>query len=129
MKLRRVADTQTETVLDLEDAIGVNEDGQFSPVDREEDAAENVLIPHEIFTRSWRSSVIKDISEIGLRFPESLLKALGGLTNCRVELEAGGGTITVRAENMRDVEEAIMKLKSIDDWAVSLIFRHLPVSI
>ena len=129
MKLKRVADTQTETVLDLEDAIAANEDDQFSPVDRGEDAVENVLIPHEIFTRSWRSSVIKDVSEIGLRFPESLLKALGGLTNCRVELEADGGTITVRAENMRDVEEAIVKLKSIDDWAVSLILGHLPVPI
>lgn len=47
------------------------------------------------------------------------MKALGGLTNCRVELEVDGGTITVRAERLPDVEKAIMKLKSIDDWVVS----------
>ena len=91
------------------------------------DAVESVLIPHEIFTRNWRSSVIKDISEIGLRFPDSLLKAVGELTSCRVELEADGGTITVRAEKLSDVEEAILKLKSIDDWLGSLILWHLLV--
>lgn len=69
------------------------------------------------------------MSEIALRFPDSLLKALGELTNCRVELEADGGTITVRAEKLPDVEEAILKLKSIDDWMVSPIFRHLLVPI
>ena len=127
--MRRVADTQTDTVLDLEDATLGNGDEQFSPVDDKEDAVENVLIPHEIFTRSWRSSIIKEVSATGLRFPESLLKAIGGLTNCRVELEADGGTITVRAENMQDVEKTILKLKTIDDWAVSLILRYLSLPI
>lgn len=113
--------------MDLADVTPGNDEEHFSPLDHDEDAVENALIPHEICTRSWRSSVIKELSETGLRFPESLLKAIGGLTNCRVELEADGGTITARAENMQDVEKAIVKLKTIDDWAVSLIFRRFSV--
>lgn len=129
MKLKRIPDTQTETALDLEDETAGTHGEKLSPVDHEEDAVENVLIPHEVFTRSWRSSVVKTGSEPGIRFPDSLLREIGGLTNCRVELEADGGTITVRAENMRDVEEAILRIEVIDNWAVSLILRHLSAAI
>lgn len=117
MKLKRLADTQTETVLELADPAAGNGDDEYSPLGYEDDAVENALIPHEIFTRTWRSASTKDTV---LRFPEKLLGVVGDLTNCRVELEADGGAITARAENVDDVEKAIMKLKTIDEWMVSL---------
>lgn len=127
MKLKRLADTQTDTTVDLADAsLGIQKE-QLPSVANEEDAVEKALIPHEIFTRSWRSSLVKELSDTGLRFPESLLKVIGGLNNCRVELETDGATITARAENMQDVEKAIAKVKSIDDWAVSSVVRRFAV--
>jgi hypothetical protein len=116
VKLKRLPDTQTETTLELADPAAGNDDDEYSPLGFQEDAIENALIPHEIFTRTWRSAFTKDSV---LRFPERLLGMIGDLTNCRVELEADGGAITARAENLDDVEKAILKLKTIDDWAVS----------
>jgi hypothetical protein len=117
--LKRLADTQTDTTLVLDDPAAGNDVVELPKPDDEENAVEHALIPHEIFTRSWRSTVTNELSDVPLRFPETLLKMIGALTNCRVELEADGGTITARAENMQDVEKAILKLKTIDDWLVS----------
>ena len=123
VKLKRVVDTETDPCFELLDLVSGNDVKKSSPLDKIDDAVEeNALIPHETFTRSWRPTFAREISDTGIRYHESLLKEIGALTNCRVELEADGVTISARAENLHDVENAMMKLKIIDDWAVSLTF-------
>lgn len=125
VKVNRAPETEIETTLDFANLVSSKDfKEEFSTPDKEEDAVvEKALIPHEIFIRSWKSAFIKEISDVTLRFPESVLKEIGALTSCRVELKPDEGTITARAENMQDVEQAILKLNLIDSWMVSIIFR------
>ena len=79
---------------------------------------ENALIPHEIISKQWVVPCVNDSPNSGLKLSEKLLKVIGDLTNCRVELRTDRKSISIRGENDLDVDRACSKLEVAQDWAV-----------
>lgn len=108
--------------MDDEDPLEVGDIESQDSKRNEEDIVENTLIKHENFSRVWRDVSLNEPVDGKPRFSEKLLNAIGGLTNCRAELEPGGKGIIIKGDDPQDVEKAISKLNVINNWMVSLCF-------
>lgn len=124
--MKRNADTQTEVDAAAEEQFSAEDAQQEdSELIDETDIFEDPLIPHETFSRSWSTKIANPHTGAGLTFSKRFLEMIGNLTGCRVELEPDGNTITAKGENPEEVSRAMLKLDSVDRWAVSLSFlRH-----
>lgn len=121
MKLERRAETQTETELDEDDLLLVDDStSKDLQQDFEDNAIENALIQHENFSRIWRAASINESVDSKSKLSEKMLKVIGSLTNCRAELEPGGNTVILKGDSSVEIEKALLKLDVVAGWMVSL---------
>ena len=122
-KVKRMADTQTETSAAQEENLPENARQQDQKINEEAESVERTiqLIPHESFSRTWSSKFSESHQGAGLKFNERLLGIIDILTGCRVQLENDKKTITIKGEDIEEVENAMSRLDVVDRCAVSLI--------
>lgn len=119
--MERLPETQTETIVGGEEPVVLEDDHPNNPGGRDEgDIDENILIQHETFSRSWRAASVHESMNNQTNLSERMLKEIGSLTNCRVELELGGKGVVVKGDSHHDINKAISKLDVVDGWMVSL---------
>ena len=122
VKLERLPETQTETIVGGEDPLVLEDDNpKKSEGKYEEDIVESALIEHETLSRSWRAATYNESIKKQPILSERILKVIGSLTNCRVELEVGGKGVALKGDSHQDINKAISKLDVVDGWMVSLL--------
>lgn len=122
IKVRRLADTQTETIASQEEIFSAENARQpdLGSNDDTDPIESLLLIPHETFSRDWSTNFSDQPA--GANINEKLLAAISSLTGCRVEPDPDGKNVTIKGEDNEQIKKALSKLDVVDRWIVSLSF-------